>query len=364
MNVTHQLLEVLAVAHAKGVIHRDLKPANLFMQFSGKLKVLDFGIARVRERALGSEATGTGAVLGTPAFMAPELASAQRDEIDGRSDLWAVGASLFNLLSGEHVHPGEHANQVLIRAATAQARSVLSVCPELPSPVVELLDRALAFEKGARFQSAADMAVAVQRVHERLCGAHRIESVSSLLAAAAALPAPVPRASAPPSAPLSAGGATVSEVRAFGVAASEPPRPARSSSIEPLSLPGPVRARSRRVTSLLGIAAALLGLGLAFDWYVSRATAVPIALRNAAAPRAPASSPKAPEFALQPAPVPLPLPPAPELAHHAPASVATPQPPPAATSRRSTLRRVSAANSEPAAPPARAAKNPLDVELQ
>ncbi|MET0794012.1 MAG: serine/threonine-protein kinase [Polyangiaceae bacterium] len=237
--VAHQLLQVLSAAHAKGVIHRDIKPANLLVEYRGRLKVLDFGIARVRERALGSDATRTGAVLGTPAFMAPELASAQTDAIDARTDLWAVGATLFSLLSGQNVHPGEHGNQVLIRAATAEARSVLSVCPELPLPVVELVTRALAFDRGARFQSAEEMAIAVESASRALFGELRFEPVRALVIAAAARPEP---AFHPSVAGGGVAGPTLSESSALGRAATESARPPTSH--QPWLLPA-ARARAR-----------------------------------------------------------------------------------------------------------------------
>src|SRR5580692_5858163 len=104
-----QVLDVLRAAHEKGIVHRDIKPANLFVTHDGTVKVLDFGIARARDEASPDEqATGTGVLLGTPAFMAPEQANAKPSEIDARTDLWAMGATLFTLLSGKPVHPAEN----------------------------------------------------------------------------------------------------------------------------------------------------------------------------------------------------------------------------------------------------------------
>ncbi len=123
--IVHELLHVLAVAHEKGVVHRDIKPANLFLAADGRLKVLDFGIARVREAAMSDGPhTGDGTILGTPAFMAPEQALARAREIDGRTDIWAAGATLFTLHSGQSVHEGETPTELLIRAATVKARSI------------------------------------------------------------------------------------------------------------------------------------------------------------------------------------------------------------------------------------------------
>lgn len=365
LNVTHQLLEVLAAAHAKGIVHRDIKPANLLVQFSGRLKVLDFGIARVEVGSGDHEATRSGAVLGTPAFMAPELASGQRAEVDARTDLWAVGASLFSLLSGEQVHVGEHANQVLIRAATTHARSLRCACPELPSHVAELVDRALSFEKAARFQSAAEMAASVLRAHEQECGALRIESLQSLLAEAAARPDPESETRAASSAASAGLGPTVSALGELSVAAESPRGRTRSLGSEPLFSPNPARVR-RRMASLLGVAAALLGLGLAFDRYVSRTPAEAKAPEARAMQVQPALRSTAADLALPlERQVNFPSTPTAEAPVNPPPVIARAVPSPVAAGvRGATVRRASVTGREPALPPARIAKNPLDIELQ
>jgi serine/threonine-protein kinase len=160
--LAHQLLDVLGAAHSKGIIHRDIKPANLFLTEDGTVKVLDFGIARVRDLVAGnSQATGTGMLLGTPAFMAPEQALAKSNEMDGQTDVWAVGATLFTLLSGQLVHEGDNASQLMVKTATAPARSLAVVAPDIPAPVVQLVDAALAFDKPSRWASAHAMRDAV-----------------------------------------------------------------------------------------------------------------------------------------------------------------------------------------------------------
>lgn len=89
--LSHALCATLGAAHAAGVVHRDIKPENLFLTKSASLKVLDFGIARVRHEN-GGMGTRTGVMMGTPAFMPPEQALGRRAEIDARTDVWAVGA--------------------------------------------------------------------------------------------------------------------------------------------------------------------------------------------------------------------------------------------------------------------------------
>ncbi len=156
-----QALDVLAAAHARGVVHRDIKPANLFLTQEGQLKVLDFGIARLRDIA-SSAVTHTGMMLGTPAFMSPEQASGQTSAVGPHTDLWAVGAMMFTLASGVPIHEGDNAHQVLIRAATTPARSLAAVLPGAPAALVTAVDRALAFEPAARWPSAAQMRDALQ----------------------------------------------------------------------------------------------------------------------------------------------------------------------------------------------------------
>ena len=196
--VTHQLLEVLTVAHESAIIHRDVKPANLFVCTEGHVKVLDFGIARLRDVAAGVQSTRAGAMLGSPSFMAPEQAQAQGDEIDPRTDVWAAGASLFNMISGQYVHEGDSARQLMIRAATAPARSLLDVAPDSPAAVVELVAKALAFEKSARWDSAAAMREAVARIHAELFGAIAHEHLKACLEEA---PRPIESARTEPGPP-------------------------------------------------------------------------------------------------------------------------------------------------------------------
>lgn len=154
------LCAVLAVAHDAGVIHRDLKPANLFVTRAGELKVLDFGIARVRDAAATS-ATSTGSVFGTPAFMAPEQAGGLVNELGPLTDVWAVGATMYTLLSGRPVHDGQSGRHIAILAATRPAPSLAVVLPDASPELVAIVDRALAFDKVDRWDSATAMRAAL-----------------------------------------------------------------------------------------------------------------------------------------------------------------------------------------------------------
>jgi eukaryotic-like serine/threonine-protein kinase len=157
-----QLLDVLAAAHEKGLLHRDIKPDNLFLTANGQLKVLDFGIARLRELSADGNATGVGSFMGTPAFMSPEQARGRWDDVDSRSDVWAVGATIFNLLSGRAVHETDSIGEQLVMAATVPAPPLISILPEIDPVVADVVDRALAFDKARRWPDVASMQVALK----------------------------------------------------------------------------------------------------------------------------------------------------------------------------------------------------------
>lgn len=166
LNIADQLLDVLGAAHDQNVIHRDIKPDNLFLTEEGKLKVLDFGIARLHQG--DTRATKVGSFMGTPAFCAPEQARGRWDEVDLRTDLFSVGATLFTCLSGTHVHEAETSSEQLALAISASARSLAEVLPGAPQDLVELVDKALCYDKEDRYQSARSMRAAVQRVQAGL----------------------------------------------------------------------------------------------------------------------------------------------------------------------------------------------------
>ena len=161
LSIGHQVLDVLAAAHAHGVVHRDVKPANLFLTRRGELKLLDFGVARVRDAAT-SQATQTGSVMGTAGFMAPEQALGKMDDVDASTDVWAVGATVFNLASGRCVHEGDNAQETVVLAATRPAPSLETVVPDAPPAVVQVIDCALAFDRAGRWPSALAMREAIR----------------------------------------------------------------------------------------------------------------------------------------------------------------------------------------------------------
>ncbi len=176
--IADQLLETLALAHEKDIVHRDLKPENLFLQKGGVLKVLDFGIARLRETGKSATATQTGSAMGTPAFMAPEQARGRWDEVDNRTDLWAVGASMFTLLTGSYVHGSAGTvNEIIARAITQPAPSLASPLPSADPALIRFVDKALAYQPQERFQNALEMQTALRELYHSLDGKAEMRAV-------------------------------------------------------------------------------------------------------------------------------------------------------------------------------------------
>lgn len=166
--VADQVLDVLSAFHARNVIHRDIKPGNLFVTKSGIVKVLDFGLARLRDPRISGAPTASGIVLGTASYMPPEQAQGKSDQIDARSDVFAVGAVMFRALTGRAIHVGRTPTDRLFQAMKDRAPSLGVVAQHMPMWVVGVVDKALAFKKEDRFASAADMRVAVRSTFQQL----------------------------------------------------------------------------------------------------------------------------------------------------------------------------------------------------
>jgi serine/threonine protein kinase len=155
--VAQQLLDALAYVHTSGVVHRDIKPANVMLDDSGRVKLADFGVARVEGAA---ERTQIGTVIGTPRYMAPEQLSGAI--VDSRADLFAVGALLYRLATGRDAFDGDSVYQVMhaVMLGNPAAPSSLPGLT-LPTALDAVLLKALAHEPSARHASAAEMALAL-----------------------------------------------------------------------------------------------------------------------------------------------------------------------------------------------------------
>ncbi len=162
LRIAREAALALEYAHRHGVVHRDVKPENLLLTTDGSTMVADFGIARALD---GSEQslTGTGVSIGTPAYMSPEQASGSRD-LDARTDVYALGCVLFEMLAGEPPYTGPTAQAILARALTETPRPIHPMRAGVPEAVDDLIAQAMAATAADRYASAAAFARALGTV--------------------------------------------------------------------------------------------------------------------------------------------------------------------------------------------------------
>jgi len=217
-----QACEGVAEAHSLGIVHRDIKPANLFLTRSARgrplVKVLDFGIAKGGVAA-GDDLRLTGelAVFGSPPYMSPEQVRASRD-VDCRSDIWSLGVSLYELLTGHVPFDGETAQDICAQVLTAEPPPMRRWEPAVPEGLERVVARCLAKSPADRFQNVWDVAVAVEPFAP--LAARNAERVQELLFSAAPS-----EAEAPPVLPPAQSAAPLTDTP--GAFASGPLRPGR-----------------------------------------------------------------------------------------------------------------------------------------
>ena len=170
LQICRAVAEGLAAAHGEGIIHRDIKPSNIFITDTGQVKILDFGIARLREQSVEdsrprSEAPtdsvgGTSRMAGTVGYMSPEQIEGHR--VDGRSDIFGLGCVMYEVLSGRRAFHGKNSADTMLAILGRDPEPIHAVCAEIPVAVELIVRRCLEKQPGERFESARDVAFALE----------------------------------------------------------------------------------------------------------------------------------------------------------------------------------------------------------
>ena len=160
IRITREAAQALQYAHDRDIVHRDIKPENLLLTRDGNTLVADFGIARALGGAADEKLTETGLAIGTPAYMSPEQAAGDRG-LDARTDIYSLGAVLYELLAGQPPYTGATTQALLVKRMTQPAPSVRAVRPNVPEAVDHAIRKALAQVPADRFGSAVELARAL-----------------------------------------------------------------------------------------------------------------------------------------------------------------------------------------------------------
>ncbi|PYY10394.1 MAG: hypothetical protein DMG61_21850 [Acidobacteria bacterium] len=160
LEVIAKVADALDYAHSQNVVHRDIKPANIMKLKNSEIKVTDFGIARITSQSK----TATGTVMGTPAYMAPEQLAGKK--VDGRADLFSLGVTMYELLTGEKPFIGESVATLMFRIANEPHAPVLSMRADLPLALNDIVNRALQKDPEKRYQRGSELAADIRSLSQ------------------------------------------------------------------------------------------------------------------------------------------------------------------------------------------------------
>src|SRR5215471_7242876 len=184
LEIAIPLADAISAAHDHGIVHRDLKPGNVMLTFDGRVKVLDFGLAKLRdpEHVRGgsaiptSELTGDGHILGTVAYMSPEQAEGK--SVDHRSDIFSIGIILYELATGERPFTGDSDLAILSSIMKDAPKPITSVNPSMPSDLARIVRRCLTKEMARRYQTAADLRNELEELQNDLIAGDLVDAAT------------------------------------------------------------------------------------------------------------------------------------------------------------------------------------------
>jgi serine/threonine protein kinase len=153
--IMEQVSDGIGLVHAAGLVHRDLKPGNIHVNPGGLAKIMDFGLVRYGD----SNMTATGAVLGSPAYMSPEIMRGEK--ADARSDVFSLGAVFYELLAGRRAFPGKGITQIMMAVMTHEPVPLREVAPYVPEPVAWIVEVCLRKDPVARYRTAGELHAAL-----------------------------------------------------------------------------------------------------------------------------------------------------------------------------------------------------------
>ncbi len=181
-DIIAQVAEAIDYAHRKGIIHRDIKPANIIITTDGKVKIMDFGIAKIAS----SNLTTTGQFLGTPNYMSPEQVSGAA--VDGRSDIFSLGVVLYELLTSRKPFQGENLTAISYKIVHEEFTPPAELSPEVPADFNAIVARAMAKDPWNRYQRGKDFALALHQLKARLEEQRALRDLGSMVSAAENMP--------------------------------------------------------------------------------------------------------------------------------------------------------------------------------
>ncbi|MBP7014497.1 MAG: serine/threonine-protein kinase [Steroidobacteraceae bacterium] len=162
VSILYKCAKALHYAHSRGVVHRDIKPSNILLTQDGDVRIVDFGIALVAD----SDVSRLEGVAGSPAYMSPE--QVQGLELDARSDLYSLGAVMYEMLCGQRPFRAGALGKLLRQVVQSEAESLRLIRPEIPEELEEVVKRALQKEPNNRYRTGTEFAAELTRVHQRL----------------------------------------------------------------------------------------------------------------------------------------------------------------------------------------------------